>query len=179
MLKRYSVSVRGPNSTLNLTIPPRPRGEAASVVITEYDITSNSDLKNYVTSDGSDWMEGTPSAYEARGPHDAEIAPDGGVWIADSQANPERTVARLDPATGAVKLVSFVSGVDVGKVMKEWLTKNPKISTLIKLDREAKYQTLVDMIDNLNLTQAQLRQTEKRFSLVAMDDKDHELINSL
>ena len=29
-------------------------------------------------------------------------APDGGVWIADSQANPERTVARLDPATGAV-----------------------------------------------------------------------------
>ena len=68
---------------------------------------------------------------------------------------------------------------EVPKIMKECLTKNPKISTLIKLDREAKYQTLVDMIDDLNLTQAQLHQTEKRFSLVAMDDKDHELVNPL
>jgi len=29
------------------------------------------------------------------------------------------------------------------------------------------------------MTQAQLGQTEKRFSLVAMDDKDHELVNNL
>jgi len=102
-LAAYLAKVSGPTSKLNFKPSPRPRGEAAQVVITEYDITSNSDLKNYVTQDGSDWMEGTPSAYEARGPHDAEVAPDGMVWIADSQGNPERTIARLDPRTGAVK----------------------------------------------------------------------------
>lgn len=68
---------------------------------------------------------------------------------------------------------------DVPNILKEHLKVNPKLSTLIKLDRAAKYQTLVNMIDDLNLTQAQLGQTEKRFSLVAMDDKDHELVNNL
>lgn len=114
-LAAYLAKVRGPNSKLDLKPSPRPRGEAARVVITEYDITSNSDLRSYVTQDGSDWMEGTPSAYEARGPHDAEVAPDGGVWIADSQANPERTVARLDPATGAVKHFKLDAGKGMGK----------------------------------------------------------------
>lgn len=114
-LAAWLAKVRGPNSTLELKPSPRPRGEAARVVITEYDITSNSDLKQYVTSDGSDWMEGTPSAYEARGPHDAEIAPDGGVWIADSQGNPERSVSRLDPNTGAVKHFKLDDGKGLSK----------------------------------------------------------------
>jgi biopolymer transport protein ExbD len=68
---------------------------------------------------------------------------------------------------------------EVPKVMKEWLMKNPKLSTLIKIDRDAKYQTLIDMVDDLNVTQGDLHQTEKRFSLVAMDDKDHELVSNL
>jgi len=59
------------------------------------------------------------------------------------------------------------------------LKVNPKLATLIKLDREAKYQSLVDMIDELNLVQAQLGQTEKRFSLVAMDDKDQALVGNM
>src|ERR1051325_4524678 len=68
---------------------------------------------------------------------------------------------------------------DVPNILKEHLKVNPKLSTLIKIDRAAKYQTLVNMIDDLNLTQAQLGQTEKRFSLVGMDDKDHELVNNM
>ncbi len=68
---------------------------------------------------------------------------------------------------------------DVPAMLKEHLKVNPKLSTLIKIDRNAKYQALVNMIDDLNLTQAQLGQTEKRFSLVSMDDKDHELVGSL
>jgi streptogramin lyase len=114
-LAAYLAKVAGPNSNLPLKPSARPRGEAAQVVITEYDITSNSDLKKYVTSDGSDWMEGTPSAYEARGPHDAEVDQNGIVWIADSQANPERTIARLDPATGAVKHFKLDAGGGMGK----------------------------------------------------------------
>src|ERR1051325_8981951 len=36
-------------------------------------------------------------------------------------------------------------------VLTEHLKANPKLATLIKIDREAKYQKLVDMIDELNL----------------------------
>src|SRR5438876_8002560 len=72
-----------------------------------------------------------------------------------------------------------IAEADVTKVLKEHLKVNPKLSTLIKIDRDAKYQSLVNMIDDLNVTQAQLGQTEKRFSLVAMDDKDHELVANL
>lgn len=69
--------------------------------------------------------------------------------------------------------------VDVSKILKQHLQINPKLSTLIKIDRQAKYQTLVTMIDDLNETQAQLGQTEKRFSLVAMNDTDQTLVAGL
>ncbi len=68
---------------------------------------------------------------------------------------------------------------DVQKILKEHLQINPKLSTLIKIDRQAKYQTLVTMVDDLNETQALLHQTEKRFSLVAMDDTDKKLVGGL
>ncbi len=103
-LASYLAKIRGPSaSPLKLKRFPRPRGEAARVVITEYDITSSSDTDEFVTQDGSDWMEGTPSAYQGRGPHDAEVDANGFVWIADSQTDRVRTVARLDPRTGRVK----------------------------------------------------------------------------
>ena len=103
-LAAYLAKMRGPEpSPFPYKLFPRPRGEAAQVVITEYDITSNADTNVNVTMDGSNWMEGVPSAYEARGPHDAQVDPNGYVWIADSQANSVRTVSRLDPKTGEVK----------------------------------------------------------------------------
>ena len=103
-LAAYLAKMRGPDeSPVKFKPYPRPRGEAAQVVITEYDITSNADTGQFVTQDGSDWMEGVPSAYEARGPHDAQVDSNGFVWFADSQANSLRTVARLDPKTGEVK----------------------------------------------------------------------------
>jgi biopolymer transport protein ExbD len=68
---------------------------------------------------------------------------------------------------------------DVLNILKQHLQVNTKLSTLIKIDRDARYQTLVTFIDDLNVTQGQLKQTEKRFSIVAMDDKDHDLVNNL
>ncbi len=68
---------------------------------------------------------------------------------------------------------------DVPKILKEHLQINPKLSTLIKIDKKAKYQTLVTMVDDLNETEAMLHQTEKRFSLVAMDDTDMKLVGGL
>lgn len=102
-LAAYLAKIRGPGPMPMVLKPfPRPQGEAARVVITEYDYSSGLNGER-VVSDGSNWMEGVPSVYQARGPHDAEIGPDGIVWIADSQANTLRTFARLDPSTGEIR----------------------------------------------------------------------------
>ncbi len=102
-LAAYLAKVRGPDSIqMELKPFPRPRGEAAQVVITEYDYTSGLNGE-YVIQNGSNWAEGVPSVYQARGPHDAEVDPNGYVWIADSQHNTLRTFARLDPLTGEVR----------------------------------------------------------------------------
>jgi len=102
-LATYLAEMRGPGpSPMTFAPLPRPTGESARVVITEYDVTANSNPAVPVTQDGSDWLEGVPSAYEARGPHDAEVDSRGFVWIADSQDNRVRTISRLDPKTGAI-----------------------------------------------------------------------------
>ena len=65
------------------------------------------------------------------------------------------------------------------KVLEQRLRENPKLATLIKIDRESKYQKLVDLIDELNLIQAKLGQTEKRFSIVTMDKDDDAAVGNL
>jgi biopolymer transport protein ExbD len=64
-------------------------------------------------------------------------------------------------------------------ILKNKLKENPKLATLIKIDRGAKYQRLVDLIDELNATQIELGQTEKRFSILTMDATDHQLVAAL
>ena len=103
-LVNYLTEMRGPGpSPMKFKPLPRPRGESARAVITEYDVTSSSNTSQYVTQGGSDWLEGVPSAYESRGPHDAEVDSRGFVWIVDSQENRVRTISRLDPKTGVIK----------------------------------------------------------------------------
>ncbi len=72
-----------------------------------------------------------------------------------------------------------IKAEEIGKVLEEKLRENPKVATLIKIDREAKYQKLVDLIDELNLVQAKLNQNEKRFSIVTMDSSDTRIIGNL
>ena len=115
----YLTEMRGPGpSPMKLQAFPRPTGAAARVVITEYDVTSSADSGTYVTQDGSDWMEGVPSAYEGRGPHDAEVDSRGFVWIVDSQNNRVRTISRLDPATGAIRDFKLDKHSDAGWAMR-------------------------------------------------------------
>src|SRR4029077_15430923 len=61
-LAEYLGRVRGPgNSELNLKLLPRPTGESARVVITEYDL-SRPDMPGWIMEhNGTDWSEGTPS----------------------------------------------------------------------------------------------------------------------
>ncbi len=118
----------------------------------------------------------TPQVMEITMPPDSKIP----VEIAESnlltlRIRADRTVF-WNMGTEAPQKIAIA---DVSKILKQHLQINPKLSTLIKIDRLAKYQALVTMIDDLNETQAQLGQTEKRFSLVAMDDTDQKLVAGL
>jgi streptogramin lyase len=102
-LAGYLGRARGSGSTgLDLRPLPRPTGDAARVVVTEYDL-SRPDMPGWLMNhNGTDWSEGTPSRYAGRAAHDVGIDKEGYVWFADD-ATPERTIGRLDPRTGEVK----------------------------------------------------------------------------
>src|SRR5690242_14230559 len=67
----------------------------------------------------------------------------------------------------------------LGNVIEAKLRENPKAATLIKIDRTAPYQKLVDIIDELNLTLGRLGSAEKRFSIMPLDSSDIPLIANL
>ena len=94
--------VRGPsNATLNWKVLPRPTGDAAKIVITEYDL-SRPDMPGWTMEhNGTDWSEGTPSRWDGRAAHDVAVDKGGFVWFADD-ATPGRTLAKLDPSTGKI-----------------------------------------------------------------------------
>lgn len=101
-LAEYLGRVRGPsNVPLNLKLLPRPTGDAARVIVTEYDL-SRPDMPGWTMEhNGTDWMEGTPSRWNGRAAHDVAVDKGGSVWFADD-ATPERTLGKLDPRTGKV-----------------------------------------------------------------------------
>lgn len=111
-LADYLAKVAGPDLKLDYEVLPRPSGESARAVITEYDLGSSEDPSRPVRYDGSDWMQGVPSAYEARGSHDADVDPLGFVWIAygDQNFNAYRTYGRLNPETGEVQDFQIPNG---------------------------------------------------------------------
>jgi len=101
-LAEYLGRVRGPgNIPLNLKLLPRPTGDAARIVVTEYDL-SRPDMPGWIMEhNGTDWSEGTPSRWNGRAAHDVAIDKGGSVWFADD-ATPERTLGKLDPRSGRV-----------------------------------------------------------------------------
>ncbi len=101
-LAEYLGRVRGPGtSPLNLKLLPRPTGESARIVVTEYDL-SRPDMPGWIMEhNGTDWSEGTPSRWDGRAAHDVAIDKGGYVWFADD-ATPERTLGKLDPSTGRI-----------------------------------------------------------------------------
>src|SRR5262245_8171477 len=54
--------------------------------------------------------------------------------------------------------------------LREHAASNPKLVTLVKIDREGKYDMMVNMIDELNLARI------TRFSLAPLQDKDKEIL---
>ena len=63
--------------------------------------------------------------------------------------------------------------------------ENPKLITSLRLDRKASYQRLVDMLDEINLSEGALQMAlgagsthERRFSLSAMSEEDHKEVDN-
>jgi len=103
-LVAYLTKMRGPGSSPMQFRPyPRPRGDAARVVITEYDIPPAETPNALNINDGSDWSEGTPSI-EGVGPgvHDVHVDLDGNAWASESGLNTGRTYLRVNTTTGQV-----------------------------------------------------------------------------
>ena len=85
-LAAYLARVSGPQPTaMNFKLRPRPTGEAARAVFTEYEVPIAPDEKSgteYITNDGSDWSLGTPSSLSgAHGIHDAQADLNGNIWF--------------------------------------------------------------------------------------------------
>jgi len=55
---------------------------------------------------------------------------------------------------------------DLRKLLLEWNKQNPKLVTLVKVDRKGKYYQMVDILDELQLANVD------RFSLAPMSDAD-------
>src|SRR5437016_2752555 len=107
-LAAYLARISGPESSaLNFKLRPRPTGEAARAVFTEYDVPIAPDEKSgteYITNDGSDWSLGTPSSLSgAHGIHDAQADLQGNIWFSYNVSNHDISLGRVDAKTGALK----------------------------------------------------------------------------
>jgi streptogramin lyase len=102
-LAAYLARARGPGPTsMKFNLRPRPAGEAARVVVKEYDFPMEGG--HAASMDGSDWSLGTKSSMNhVSGLHDAQMDFDGNIWFTWAHTSQETTVGRIDGKTGAPK----------------------------------------------------------------------------
>ncbi len=115
-LAKWLAKMRGPGpSPMKMPAAPRrrPSGEAARVVITEYDVPPAHTPTELVPGNGSDWSEGSASWINGgRGLHDVAIDVNGNAWVTNWHANTNavRTLMRIDHRTGHIKAFGVPDG---------------------------------------------------------------------
>jgi len=102
-LARYLARVRGPDAPpLKYRRHPRPTGDAARVVVTEFDIPPAETPDELAWTNGADWTEGTSAGgHFAVGVHDLQIDAAGNAWFTESPGG-GRTIGKVDIKTGQV-----------------------------------------------------------------------------
>ena len=112
-LGKYLAEMRGPGpSPMVLKPMDRPKGEAAQVVVTQYDLPIAERANEMPWNTGDDWMRGPANGMHGTvGVHDVLAAADGGAWISQARTTFEtnRSWVKLDPATGNMKLYRVVN----------------------------------------------------------------------
>ncbi len=106
-LAAYLARARGPGETsMKFNLRPRPTGEAARAVFTDYEAPPDPDVGlpyKVQTNNGTDWSLGTPSyIYPGFGVHDAWIDAEGkNVYFTCNVPNSVLTLGKFDLKTGA------------------------------------------------------------------------------
>ena len=103
-LAKYLAKVRGPDSPQLVLKPlPRPTGEAARVVVTEYELPLKESQNDPSWYTGTDWMLGPSTGMHGIvGIHDVMLDSTGMAWITQDRTTFEnnRSLVKLDPNTG-------------------------------------------------------------------------------
>ena len=125
----YLARARGPGkSAMKLRPEPRPSGESARVVFTEYDLPLDPDVglpANFVQNDGTDWSQGTPSVMiPGWGVHDAWLDLAGNLWFTCNIPNQRTTIGKIDTRTGEVKLFKVPAKNDLA-AQAHGMTRTP------------------------------------------------------
>jgi streptogramin lyase len=125
-LAAYLARARGPGSALKYVLRPRPSGETARVVFKEYDVPLEVDLDvpaNDPMTDGSDWLNGTPSRRGAL-VHDAWADLDGNLWFTSNVPNHFTSIGRIEAKSGEVKMFK-VPGANGLAANTHGMTRDP------------------------------------------------------
>jgi streptogramin lyase len=148
-LAAYLARARGPGETsMKFNLRPRPTGEAARVVFTDYEAPPDADVGmpyKVQTNNGTDWSLGTPSVvYPGFGVHDAWIDADGqSIYFTCNVPNSVLTLGKFDLKTGAFKplkvaaangLAAPAHGITRDPTGTIWFNVNPGKGGLGKLD---------------------------------------------
>ncbi len=84
------------------------------------------------------------------------VTENGTIWVNNGVEDPKK-----------------VEEKDFRSFMASKLQENPKLITLVKVDRKGKYHMLVDIMDDLNVANV------TRFSIAPMDDVDKKILSKV
>jgi streptogramin lyase len=149
-LAKYLAEMRGPGpSPMAFRPMDRPTGDAARIVVTEYDLPISVRENELPWYNGADWMDGPSTGMHGIvGTHDVTVDAAGNAWISHSGSRgtfeTDRTLLKLEPQSGAMtayKLldrngamvpVEQISGLDA--MCNIWMHSD---DAFIKLDTRA------------------------------------------
>ena len=116
----YLASVRGPDSPpLEYVMNPRPTGEAARALITEYDIPAVNDVDGLAWFNGSDWQAGAGTHGARAAIHDVVVDASGHAWMNSINPSAGRVAVKLDPDTGQVTAQTVPGVAGAGRIYRD------------------------------------------------------------
>ena len=148
-IAKYLASVRGPDSPpLQYVVHPRPTGEAARVLVTEYDIPAANEPGSLAWFNGSDWQAGAATSGAFPGAiHDVVVDATGNAWMNSINPNAGRVAVKLDPETGQVSAYTVPGVTGGGRIYVD-----PKGTTLwlgVRLSNQQPGVTSLGRIDTV------------------------------
>jgi streptogramin lyase len=112
-LAKYLAEMRGPGpSPMVLKPMPRPTGEVARTVVTEYDLPIQDRANEMPWYTGDDWELGESTGMHGIvGVHDVSADASGTAWITQARTNFEsnRTLVKLNPETGDMTSIKVLN----------------------------------------------------------------------